>query len=232
VGIFAFRERIAKGAFSNAIKSDDVRALFNHDPNYLLGRSGNKTLWLTADNIGLRYEATPPKTQSAADVRELIRTGYVSGSSFAFTVGPDDDTWDDSELSKGKLPLRTINRVRKLLDVSPVTYPAYDGTDADARTGVSMREKTDGLATRLPHGYKRILAKMERGLCCARCGQHVGLGWVTRGASAMHVMCAELDDMAQERRDLVARVEGKTPAAQARLRAARAALAAAKRRHL
>ena len=125
------------------------------------------------------------------------------------------------------MPLRTINHVRTLLDVSPVTYPAYNGTDADARSGVDMREKTDGLAARLPHGYKRILAKMERGLACARCGQHVGLGWVTRGASAMHVACAELHDMAQERRDLTARIEADT-AAQARTRAAKAALARAR----
>jgi len=231
LGVFAFRERAAKGAFSSAIKTDDVRALFNHDPNYLLGRNRNKALRLTEDNIGLRYEATPPKTQAANDVRELIRSGYVTGSSFAFTAEPDGDSWDESEMKKGKLPLRTINRVKTLLDVSPVTYPACLGKDSQAR-GVTMREKTDGLAARLPHGYKRILSAMERGLMCARCGHHVGLGWVTRGASAMHAACAEMHDMAQERRDLVARVEGETPAARERMRSAEAALAAAKQRRL
>jgi HK97 family phage prohead protease len=130
MAVFAFREQLARGAFKDAIRTDDVRALFNHDPNYLLGRSRNKTLRLTEDHIGLRYEATPPKTQAAEDVRELIRNGFVSGSSFAFTTAEGDDSWDDSQMATGKLPLRTIHRVRTLLDVSLVTYPAYAGTDA------------------------------------------------------------------------------------------------------
>jgi uncharacterized protein len=123
LGVFAFRERIMPGAFKRAIRHDDVHALFNHDPHYVLGRNKNKTLTLAEDSIGLRYEATPPKTQAADDMRQLLIGGYVSGSSFAFSEPADD--WDDSEMKNGKLPLRTIRDFGKLLDVSPVTYPAY-----------------------------------------------------------------------------------------------------------
>jgi HK97 family phage prohead protease len=104
MGIFAFREKILRGAFAKNIRQDDVRALFNHDPNYVLGRNRNGTLVLAEDSVGLRYEAKPPKTQAAEDVRQLLIGGYVTGSSFAFS--DTDDVWDDSELTKGKLPLR------------------------------------------------------------------------------------------------------------------------------
>lgn len=140
LGFFAFREKIAKGAFKDAIQNDDVRALFNHDPNYVLGRNTNDTLRLKEDGTGLRYEADIPDTQAARDVRTLIQRGDVSGSSFAFTVEDDDDIWDDSEVKKGKLPLRTIRKVT-LYDVSPVTYPAYEGTSVSARS----RTKMEGL---------------------------------------------------------------------------------------
>ena len=137
-GFFAFREKIAHGAFTDAIKTDDVRALFNHDPNYVLGRTTNDTLRLTEDTQGLRYEVDPPDTQAARDVRTLVQRGDVSGSSFAFTVDDADDEWDESDVKKGKLPLRTIQRISRLYDVSPVTYPAYEGTSVSARSKMKL----------------------------------------------------------------------------------------------
>lgn len=127
-----FREQIAPGAFRSAVDgSDDVRALFNHDPNIVLGRTKSGTLTLSSDKKGLRYAIAMPDTQAAHDVRELIKRGDVSGSSFGFTV--EDDDWDDSEVKRGKLPLRTIRKV-SLFDVSPVTYPAYPQTSVTARS--------------------------------------------------------------------------------------------------
>lgn len=134
LGFFAFREKIARGAFKDAIENDDVRGLFNHDPNIVLGRNTNETLRLKEDKTGLRYEIDPPDTQAARDVKTLIERGDVNGSSFAFTIERDEDEeWDDSEVKRGKLPLRTIRKV-SLYDVSPVTYPAYDGTSVSARS--------------------------------------------------------------------------------------------------
>ena len=231
LSVFAFRERIAPGAFTKNIRQDDVRALFNHDPNYVLGRNRNNTLTLAEDSIGLRYEARPPKTTAAQDVRQLLIGGYVTGSSFAFS-DPEDE-WDESEMKKGKLPLRTIRTFGKLIDVSPVTFPAYPSADSQARSNgvTTMREKATDVRG-LPLGYKRVLQSMEKNLHCRRCGKHLGLGWRTRGSYALHEHCAESFDMQRERTDLQARVEARTPAAFTRLHAAAAQLAAADRRRV
>jgi HK97 family phage prohead protease len=146
--MFGFREQIAPGAFNDAIKDDDVRALFNHDPNILLGRTASGTLQLTTDKRGLKYSVDLPDTAAARDVRELIRRGDVSGSSFGFMV--DEDEWDERDVKNGKLPLRTILKA-SLFDVSPVTYPAYPQTSVSARsraqaigqTAKQTREETE-----------------------------------------------------------------------------------------
>lgn len=147
LGFYAFREMIARGAFKASIKADDVRALFNHDPNLVLGRNTSGTLRLKEDDHGLRYEADLPDTAVARDVRTLIQRGDISGSSFAFTVGEDDDEWDESEIKSGKLPLRTIRKV-SLYDVSPVTYPAYPETSVSARSRVQAACASVGLHRR------------------------------------------------------------------------------------
>jgi HK97 family phage prohead protease len=138
---YGFREVIAPGAFAAAIKNDDVRALFNHNADIVLGRNKiAKTLRLDEDKKGLRYEVDLPDTVAAGDVRKLIERGDVSGSSFAFTIESDDDeAWDYEPVKKGQLPIRTIKRV-SLYDVSPVTYPAYEGTSISARSEDRVKE--------------------------------------------------------------------------------------------
>lgn len=138
-----FRERIAPGAFAGAVKTDDVRALFNHDPNVVLGRTKSGTLRLTEDAKGLFYDVTLPKTQAAADVRELIQRGDVSGSSFGFVV--EEEEWQQPQRNTRDLPLRIITRA-SLFDVSPVTYPAYDQTTVSARS----KEKAEAVAKAAP----------------------------------------------------------------------------------
>ena len=84
VELWGFFEEIAPGAFADSIEAgDDVRALFNHDPNYVLGRSRNGTLRLAEDEVGLRVEFEPPDTQQARDVVTLIERGDVNQMSFA-----------------------------------------------------------------------------------------------------------------------------------------------------
>ena len=81
-----FTEVIAPGAFADAIAKDDVRAVFNHDENLVLGRTKSGTLRLFEDAIGLRYEIDPPDTQTARDLIESMRRGDISQSSFAFSM--------------------------------------------------------------------------------------------------------------------------------------------------
>lgn len=134
-----FREKIAPGAFSAAVTSDDVRALFNHDPNYVLGRTTNGTLSLKEDKRGLFYDVElNPDDPDAVRVKAKIQRGDVSGSSFGFIV--EEDSWDESEMKRGKLPLRTIRKA-SLFDVSPVTYPAYP------QASVSARSMAESMAT-------------------------------------------------------------------------------------
>lgn len=118
-------ERIMPGSFDDAIKNDDVRALFNHDPNQVLGRTQSDTLKLSVDKRGLKYEIEPGDTQVARDVSEHIRRGDVDGSSFAFIVTDSDWRTEDS------VDIREIRSV-ELYDVGPVTYPAYSTTTAES----------------------------------------------------------------------------------------------------
>ena len=123
-----FLERVAPGAFAESITKDDVRALFNHDPNFVLGRSIAKTLELKEDEKGLAISIVPPDTQFAKDLVVSMRRGDISQMSFGFQVL--DEEWRKGE--NGGMDVRTLKKVR-LFDVSPVTFPAYEGTDIAVR---------------------------------------------------------------------------------------------------
>jgi len=131
-----FREQIAPRAFRKTIKESDVRALFNHDPNIVLGRNKAQTLRLFEDEHGLAYEIDLPETQLARDLWTSIERGDISQSSFAFETvkeqvdHPSDD--DDQYIT------RTLRELR-LYDISPVTYPAYEDTEVQARATQLMR---------------------------------------------------------------------------------------------
>jgi HK97 family phage prohead protease len=145
-----FIERIAPGAFAASITQDDVRALFNHDPNFVIGRTVSGTLSLREDETGLAYDVIPPDTQWARDLMVSVGRGDISQSSFGFAV--DADEWTRPERS-GDLPLRTIRKAR-LYDVSPVTYPAYESTttavrSAAAAVGAEEQEKENEAALSL-----------------------------------------------------------------------------------
>lgn len=122
-----FRERIAPGAFNDHINSGtDVRALWNHNSDYPLGRTTNGTLRLAEDEHGLRVEIDPPATSWGNDAVEAIRSGVVGGMSFTFTV--QDDRWTKDEGGD----VRTLVK-SKLHEVSPVTFPAYPATEVGVR---------------------------------------------------------------------------------------------------
>jgi HK97 family phage prohead protease len=130
-----FKEKVAKGTFNRAVKEDDVRALFNHDPNFVLGRNQSGTLRLWEDIHGLRFENDMPDTQAARDLAESIRRGDVNQMSFAFRTLKDEWNYleDPAEIvAMGTNLIRTLMEV-KLFDVSVVTYPAYPQTTADVR---------------------------------------------------------------------------------------------------
>ena len=137
VDLGGFREKIAPGAFAASIKDDDVRALWNHDSNLVLGRNTAGTLTMSEDKEGLSIGIDPPDTQAGRDALVSIERGDVSEMSFGFRV--QEESWED-EGDPDKIPTRTLEKVQ-LLDVSPVTYPAYPQTAVDVRVAVRSLEE-------------------------------------------------------------------------------------------
>ncbi len=125
-----FIEKITPGAFAESVAGDDIRSLWNHNSDFPIGRTKNGSLVLTEDDHGLRYQCTPPATQLAKDFVETIRSGYVDGMSFGFSVL--DESWFEDET--GQL-VRTLLKI-KLYEVSPVTWPAYTQTEAQVRSAL------------------------------------------------------------------------------------------------
>ena len=119
-----FREVIKPGAFDD-VMTNDVRALINHDPNLILGRTENGTLELSTDERGLKYRVKLGNQSYAKDFYESVKRGDISQSSFAFTI--KDQSWNEERT------VRSVDKVRQLLDVSPVTYPAYAAATVQAR---------------------------------------------------------------------------------------------------
>lgn len=132
-GIFPFKEKVKRGAFSSSLEQDDIRALFNHDPNYVLGRNKAGTLQLKEDERGLFVRIVPPNTTWAKDLRKSIERGDINQMSFGFTVEEDEWRYEDG------YDIRELKKVR-LYDVSPVTFPAYTATDVGVRGMESYKE--------------------------------------------------------------------------------------------
>lgn len=129
-----FREVIKPGAFTRSTtQGADVVCLFNHDPNQVLGRTKSGTLRLRQDSKGLHYTCDLPNTQTARDLHESISRGDISECSFAFKIPDGGQEWSEERDADGVYFVqRTISDVH-VKDVSPVTYPAYGGTNVSAR---------------------------------------------------------------------------------------------------
>jgi len=127
-----FREKVRAGAFKKTIKEADVRALYNHEPNYVLGRNKSGTLKLSEDDTGLAIDIDPPDTQWAKDLQVSMRRGDVNQMSFGFQTVKDE--WNNEDKSNIERELVEV----KLFDVSVVTYPAYPQTNAQVRSKVEQ----------------------------------------------------------------------------------------------
>ncbi len=137
-----FREKISRGAFGDRL-GDDVRALFNHDENIVLGRTASGTLELKEDRKGLKFSVDAPDTQLVRDmVLSPIKRGDVDGASFGFIVAEDE--WRER---KDGMVERTITKFERLFDISPVTFPAYPDTAVATRSlqtfVAALKDETD-----------------------------------------------------------------------------------------
>lgn len=141
-------ESIERGAFKKSIKRDDIRALWNHNPDYVLGRNKAGTLSLKEDDKGLLVDILPPDTQWARDLTVSIERGDVSQMSFGFE--PETVEWIYSKDEKE--PDRRILRQVHLWDVSPVTFPAYEDTDIAMRSHEAWRKTIPPETPEMPEG--------------------------------------------------------------------------------
>lgn len=121
-----FKEKIAPGAFADAIDGD-IRALVNHDPGRVVGRTKSGTLRLQEDGTGLRVEIDVPDTTDGNDLWVLVERGDITGMSFGFRV--TKETWDET----GDVPVRTIEKL-ELSEVSATAFPAYTDTTIGVRS--------------------------------------------------------------------------------------------------
>ena len=141
-------ESIARGAFANALKSSDVRCLFDHDWGKVLGRTKSGTLKLEEDARGLRFEVELPKTTVADDLIESMARGDINQCSFGFW--PTKETWDYNVT-----PVRRTVEDVELYEVSIVSLPAYEDTEAS----LSRSKMKQGFEKR-----RKIINKINRAL--------------------------------------------------------------------
>jgi HK97 family phage prohead protease len=131
VDLGGFREIVKPGAFDRNFGPNgptaDVRALVDHDPSKILGRTKSGTLSLSVRSKGLYVEIDPPDTQVARDLMKTIERGDVDAMSFGFRT--HGDKW-------GKKDGETIRELTdvELFDVSAVTFPAYPDTQVALRS--------------------------------------------------------------------------------------------------
>jgi len=120
-------EIITKGAFDNTLSKNDIRALWNHNTQYVLGRNKNGSLELKADDKGLFATIKLPNTQYAEDLYQLVSRGDIDQASFGFNIIDEEI----EELASGGYRWR-INEI-DLHEISVVTFPAYENTTVQAR---------------------------------------------------------------------------------------------------
>ncbi|MFN6550665.1 HK97 family phage prohead protease [Mycolicibacterium septicum] len=126
-----YLETLAPTAF-DAVMADpatDIRAYYQHDPARLLGRQGSGTLRMSTDTAGLHFELDIPDTSDGRDLRVLVDRGDLNGMSFGFIAGEEEQ----GRTSDGRA-LRTHTSVARLIEISPVSRPAYAGTSVQLRS--------------------------------------------------------------------------------------------------
>jgi HK97 family phage prohead protease len=129
-----FREVIDPEAFERTLKArNEVKAYVNHDSSMVIGSTRSGTLELSTDGTGLADIIHLPQTSYAADLREVVSRGDVSGQSFGFSVVRDEWNKDYSE--------RRLIEVR-LHEVSIVAFPAYASTSISARALARLAHRT------------------------------------------------------------------------------------------
>jgi HK97 family phage prohead protease len=140
----SFSETIEPGFFDDVL-GDDVRALWNHNTDLVLGRTKSGTLELQDQAGGLGVKIDPPATQWGRDALTSISRGDVDQMSFAFSVKMNGDEWRETE--SGLVRVLKRGGCKQLYDVSPVSFPAYPTTSVGVRSKLQESQR-DGAGDR------------------------------------------------------------------------------------
>lgn len=161
-GEYQFREVISPCAFDDVL-NDDVRALFNHESSMILARSknGEGSLRIGVDDVGLFYEFDMPDTQVGRDLATSIKRGDVDQSSFQFQIAEGGDVWEEKREGDITTIKRTINKVGRLLDVSPVTFPAYPDASVAIRSLQEFQEAHKQVEPKEEHSLSHWQRRMR-----------------------------------------------------------------------
>lgn len=137
---FVIREQVAPDAFENADLSDVIMQ-YDH-AGRVFARNSNGTLTVTPDETGLAIEADLGGTTIGRQLYEEIKGGFTTKMSYGYTV--EADSWEKSKMDDGRdLEMRTVERVKKVFDVSAVSLPANNATS------ISVRNLSDGVIEKI-----------------------------------------------------------------------------------
>lgn len=130
-------ETISPGAFARYLASGgDVKILWNHDSNIVLGSTANSTATLREDEVGLYGSVLiNEKDQDAVNAHARVERGDVTGCSFGFDISRQEEWWDEEGIYRTK-----IMEVDPLYEVSPCTFPAYGATSISSRSREQLQE--------------------------------------------------------------------------------------------
>ncbi|MED0939599.1 HK97 family phage prohead protease [Bacillus mobilis] len=132
-----FKEQFKRGSFTDSLTQDDQLALWSHDYSQVLGRTKNGTLRLFEDEIGLRFELDLADTTLGDDTYKTIKRGDVDGVSFGFQMVKEE--WDESNPDN---IVRSVTKA-KLVEISPVAFPAYPDSQVTARSHDPYKQFVD-----------------------------------------------------------------------------------------
>ena len=130
----SFIERVAPGALDEVLGSDaEIKALFNHNADSVLGSRKNKTLTLKSNERGLFFGIQLDKNNAKhKEVHAMCKRGDIDGCSFGFS--PEDEKWDQVRDANGNVRVRRTLTKINMWEISVVTFPAYTNTLVQARS--------------------------------------------------------------------------------------------------
>ena len=154
-----FKEVITPEALKETDFSD-VRALLNHNADKVLARSSAGTLDLNVDDKGLKFRFKIPDTTYGMDLAENLRNGNINQCSFGFSLDENGDEFRYDE--KENIYKRTLNKIKEVVDISLVTYPAYkDSSVAPALRSIDKIENELVEQRKIQHEKEKLKLELE-----------------------------------------------------------------------